>query len=54
MTAAGGELAARLFALKRAQADRFVERLDAGDRGRLEAALAPLADAGLLTTGSGS
>jgi DNA-binding MarR family transcriptional regulator len=54
VTAAGGEPAARLFALKRAQADRFVERLDAGDRGRLEAALAPLADAGLLTTGSGS
>jgi len=48
VTALGGELAAGLFALKRAQVDRFVERLDEADRERLEAALAPLAASGLL------
>jgi DNA-binding MarR family transcriptional regulator len=48
VTTAGGELAAQLFALKRAQVDRFVASLDDGDRERLEAALAPLAAAGHL------
>jgi DNA-binding MarR family transcriptional regulator len=48
VTAAGGELAARLFALKRAQVDRFVENLGEADRDRLEAALAPLAAGGHL------
>jgi DNA-binding MarR family transcriptional regulator len=48
VTALGGELAAELFALKRAQVDRFVESLDEADRERLETALAPLAASGLL------
>jgi DNA-binding MarR family transcriptional regulator len=48
VTAAGGELAARLFALKRAQVDRFVASLAGDDRERLEAALAPLAASGRL------
>jgi MarR family 2-MHQ and catechol resistance regulon transcriptional repressor len=48
VTPAGAELAAQLFALKRAQVDRFLDRLDEADRERLEAALVPLAAGGHL------
>jgi len=48
VTASGAELAAELFALRRAQIDSFLGGLEPADRARLEAALEPLAASGRL------